>query len=90
MAKWNGLNRFFRILQPGLFIMERVVTSVGTFEFLEVTPAIREMVHAEVDDLSLRRKAIEGGMETLAENGFTRVRDGETTISEAINVCMVD
>ena len=48
------------------------------------------MVHDEVDDLTLRRKAIEGGMETLAENGFQRVREGQTTINEAINVCMVD
>jgi type IV pilus assembly protein PilB len=60
------------------------------FEFLEVTPDVREMVHAEVDDLTLRKKAIEGGMETLAENGLNRVRLGETTVSEAINVCLVD
>ncbi|MBN2161372.1 MAG: type II/IV secretion system protein [Pontiellaceae bacterium] len=60
------------------------------FEFLEVTPNIRELVHEEVDDLTLRRKAIEGGMETLAENGFNRVRLGETTIGEAISVCQVD
>jgi type IV pilus assembly protein PilB len=60
------------------------------FEFLEVTPDIREMVHEEVGDMALRKKAIEGGMETLAENGFSRVRSGETTISEAIRVCLVD
>jgi len=60
------------------------------FEFLEVTPNIRELVHEEVDDLTLRRKAIAGGMQTLAENGFQRVKEGNTTISEAINVCMVD
>ncbi len=60
------------------------------FEFLEVTPGIREMVHEEVDDLTLRRAAIKGGMETLAENAFHRVQRGETTIQEAINVCMVD
>jgi len=60
------------------------------FEFLEVSPNIRELVHEEVDDLTLRRKAIAGGMQTLAENGFQRVKEGNTTISEAINVCMVD
>ncbi|WP_372797876.1 GspE/PulE family protein [Pontiella sp.] len=60
------------------------------FEFLEVTPGIRELVHEEVDDLTLRRKAIAEGMQTLAENGFQRVREGHTTISQAINVCMVD
>lgn len=60
------------------------------FEFLEVTPPIRELVHADADDLVLRKKAIEGGMETLVQNGLKRVRSGETTISEAIQVCLVD
>ncbi|MDF7799991.1 GspE/PulE family protein [Pontiellaceae bacterium B1224] len=60
------------------------------FEFLEVTPPIRELVHEEVDDMTLRRKAIEGGMQTLPQNAFQRVREGHTTISEAISVCMVD
>lgn len=60
------------------------------FEFLEVKPEVRELVHAEADDQVLRRKAIETGMQTLAENGFYRVRKGDTTISEAINKCMVD
>ncbi|QBG46117.1 type II/IV secretion system protein [Verrucomicrobia bacterium S94] len=62
----------------------------AVFEFLEVSSAIREMVHDEVDDLTLRRKAVEEGMQTLAENGFQRVREGVTTIGEAINVCVVE
>ncbi len=62
----------------------------AVFEFLEVTPGIRELVHKEADDLMLRRKAIEGGMQTLAENAFQRVREGVTTIGEAISKCMVD
>jgi type IV pilus assembly protein PilB len=60
------------------------------FEFLEVTPPIRELIHNEADDQTMRRQAIEGGMETLAENGFSRVRRGETTIGEAISVCQMD
>jgi type II secretory ATPase GspE/PulE/Tfp pilus assembly ATPase PilB-like protein len=60
------------------------------FEFLEVSSELREMVHSKADDQILRRAAIAGGMETLAENGFSRVRTGETTISEAINVCLVE
>ncbi len=60
------------------------------FEFLEVTPDIRELVHEEADDMTMRRKAVANGMQTLAENGFSRVRSGETTISEAISVCQMD
>ncbi len=60
------------------------------FEFLEVTPDIRELVHQETDDITLRKQAVANGMETLAENGFSRVKRGETTISEAISVCQMD
>jgi len=60
------------------------------FEFLEVTPDLRELVHQEADDMKLRKQAIKNGMQTLAENGFSRVRSGETTISEAISVCQMD
>jgi type IV pilus assembly protein PilB len=60
------------------------------FEFLEVTPGLRELVHEEADDVLLRRKAIEDGMQTLPQNAFQRVREGHTTIGEAIHVCVVD
>ncbi|MDF7824480.1 ATPase, T2SS/T4P/T4SS family [Pontiellaceae bacterium B12227] len=60
------------------------------FEFLEVSPELRNMVHEEVDDMTLRRKAIEGGMQTLVENALHRVHTGETTISEAITKCVAD
>jgi len=40
--------------------------------------------------MTLRKQAIEGGMETLAENAFGRVQKGETTIGEAISVCQMD
>lgn len=59
-------------------------------EFLEVTPDIRELVHNEADDMVVRRKAIEGGMQTLAGNAFSRVKSGETTIGEAISICQMD
>ena len=60
------------------------------FEFLEVTPDIRDLVHEEVDDMTLRRKVIENGMQTLVENALHRVRMGETTISEAMTKCVAD
>ncbi|MEE9369736.1 MAG: ATPase, T2SS/T4P/T4SS family [Pontiella sp.] len=60
------------------------------FEFLEVSTDLREMIHNQVDDITLRKTAIAGGMQTLSENAFDRVREGETTISEAIGVSQVD
>ncbi|MCF7849617.1 MAG: GspE/PulE family protein [Kiritimatiellales bacterium] len=60
------------------------------FEVLEVTPLIRKLIHDEVDDLTFRSTAIENGMETLADNGFSRVRQGVTTLEEVVNVCQMD
>jgi type II secretory ATPase GspE/PulE/Tfp pilus assembly ATPase PilB-like protein len=60
------------------------------FEFLEVSPPLRELIHNEADDMSMRSQAVKDGMETLAENGFSRVRRGETTIGEAIAVCQME
>ncbi len=60
------------------------------FEFLKTTPEIRELVHHEVDDFTLRKEAIRQGMETLAENGMYRVRQGEVTLPETMRICQSD
>jgi type IV pilus assembly protein PilB len=62
----------------------------AVLEVLEVTPEIRQMVHDEVGDIAMKKRAIEQGMETLAQSAFKRVREGVTTIGEAISVCQVD
>lgn len=62
----------------------------AVFEFLEVTPSIREAVHREVDDMILRKLAVEQGMEPLVHNALARVKAGETTLSEAISVCQME
>ncbi len=58
----------------------------GVFEFLEASDVLREAVAAQESDIVLRRKALEGGMESLAHNGFRKVKEGLTTIEEVLHV----
>jgi type II secretory ATPase GspE/PulE/Tfp pilus assembly ATPase PilB-like protein len=59
---------------------------VGVFEFLEANDALREAVAERLGDTALRRKALELGMESLAHNGFHKVKEGITTIEEVLHV----
>ena len=62
----------------------------GIFEFLEVTEPIREMIFAGTDATTLRKKAIELGMQTLFVNGLSKVRQGLTTLDEVLKVSELD
>lgn len=49
---------------------------VGIFEFLEVTPTIRELIYDQADATSIAVVAQENGMTTLWDDGLRLVRDG--------------
>ena len=59
----------------------------GIFEFLEVTDPIKDMILEGAGDNVLRNKAIELGMVTLIKSGFSKVKQGLTTIDEVLSVC---
>lgn len=54
----------------------------GVFEYLEVTPAIRDMVRRKVEAPEIRRVALEQGMTSLWENGLRLVKQGVVSIAE--------
>jgi general secretion pathway protein E len=58
----------------------------GIFEFLPVTPAIKELILAKADASAIRRRAVEEGMTVLREDGWRKVRLGETTVEEVLRV----
>lgn len=58
----------------------------GIFELLEVTNAIRGEVQGSRDLSRIRDLAREGGMQTLREDGWAKVRAGMTTIDEVLRV----
>jgi type IV pilus assembly protein PilB len=58
----------------------------GIFEFFKVTDSIRALIAEERSDDELRAEAERCGMESLAVNGLTKVKQGITTIDEVIHV----
>lgn len=59
---------------------------IGVYELLRVTDAIKEMTlkHSSAGDMT--RAAVNEGMITLRRDGFLKVREGVTTIEEALRV----
>jgi type II secretory ATPase GspE/PulE/Tfp pilus assembly ATPase PilB-like protein len=54
------------------------------YEVLVVTEAIHGHVLAGADGITIRRAAIEAGMETLRSDGNDKVLDGITTVEEVL------
>ncbi len=58
----------------------------GVYEFLVMNEEIRSMVLERVPANQIKQKAIETGMRTLLQDGWEKVRQGRTTVSEVIRV----
>ena len=56
----------------------------GIYELLLVTDAVRALVLKNVDSPTIRRCAVEEGMDTLREDGARKVLEGVTTIEEVL------
>ena len=55
-------------------------------EILLISEKIRRMILDNVDSAGIRVQAAEEGMQTLLDVGLDRVRDGLTSVEEAIRV----
>ena len=60
------------------------------YEILTVTNEIRDMVLRNIDANTIKRKAIEQGMDTLRDDGARKVLRGITTIEEVLRVTQED
>jgi type IV pilus assembly protein PilB len=58
----------------------------GIFEVLEVTDAIRALIHQRAPDAAIRHAAIEAGMRSIGEDGLKKVLEGITTLEEVTRV----
>ncbi|MEZ4405244.1 MAG: ATPase, T2SS/T4P/T4SS family [Polyangiales bacterium] len=56
----------------------------GIYELLLVTDAVRSLVLKNADSPSIRRVAVEEGMDTLRDDGVRKVFEGHTTIEEVL------
>ena len=55
---------------------------IGVFEYLEVTPEIRQMIREKADGSAIRRVALEQGMTPMWDNGLRLVKQGIVSIEE--------
>jgi general secretion pathway protein E len=59
---------------------------MGLYEIMEVTPNIRQLIHREASDDSLREQAYKEGMKPLRVSGAAKIDSGATTAEEVIKV----
>ncbi len=62
----------------------------GIYEFLLVDDEIRQLVLKNVDSATMKKTAVQKGMDTLLTDGAKKVLDGETTIAEVLSVTQED
>ena len=59
---------------------------LGIYEMLVMDDTLRDMVTRNMDVTQLRKVCRERGLRTLREDGFDKVRQGETTVDEVLRV----
>ena len=59
---------------------------LGIFEFMLMEDSIRRLTTSNADAIQVRRAAIENGMITLRQDGFEKIKQGVTTVSEVLRV----
>ncbi|MCI5149133.1 MAG: hypothetical protein D3916_07080 [Candidatus Electrothrix sp. MAN1_4] len=59
---------------------------MGVFEIFPVTDKIKHLVADKASDAELRQIAIREGMTTLNEDAWQKVRNGLTTVEEALRI----
>jgi general secretion pathway protein E len=59
---------------------------VGIYELMLVNDEVRKLTVGKADSGQIRKKAMEAGMRPLRDDGWLKVRQGLTTISEVLRV----
>jgi type II secretory ATPase GspE/PulE/Tfp pilus assembly ATPase PilB-like protein len=59
---------------------------MGIFEMMDVNDEIRKMIMDNADASALTRAARRQGMHNLREDGWRKIREGVTTVQEAMRV----
>jgi type II secretory ATPase GspE/PulE/Tfp pilus assembly ATPase PilB-like protein len=62
----------------------------GIYELLIVNESIRPFILNRAPATTIAQKAIEQGMRTLRTDGWTKVKNGETTIEEVLRVTQIE
>ena len=59
---------------------------IAIFEIMRVTSGIRELIFRNESSVAIRNKAIEEGMNTLYQDGLSKVMDGITSLEEVFRI----
>jgi type II secretion system protein E len=62
----------------------------GIYELLIVSEAIRPLIMNRANATEIAQRAMAAGMRTLRTDGWTKVRNGETTIEEVLRVTQIE
>jgi general secretion pathway protein E len=62
----------------------------GIYEFLPVTDAIRQLILKRSSADVIKEAGVKQGMRTLRDDGWKKVREGITTVSEVVRVTQVE
>ena len=63
---------------------------MGIYELLLVTEAVRPLILSRAPASTIAQRAIEHGMRTLRDDGWNKVRAGQTTIEEVLRVTQTE
>ncbi len=61
----------------------------GIYELMIVDEKVRQLIHDNQSEQSLRKLARDEGMRSLREDGIARVHDGDTSLAEVLRVTQV-
>lgn len=59
---------------------------VGIYELMLISDEVRKLTVGKADSGQIRKKALEYGMHSLRDDGWLKVRQGMTTVSEVLRV----
>jgi len=62
----------------------------GIYELLIVSEATRPLILSRAPATTIAQRAIEAGMRTLRNDGWNKVKNGETTIEEVLRVTQIE
>jgi general secretion pathway protein E len=82
----SGPNRFYEGRCCEQCSNTGFIGRVGIYELMPITDDIRKLTVAKADSNQIRKKAIENGMRPLRDDGWLKVRQGITSISEVLRV----
>jgi type II secretory ATPase GspE/PulE/Tfp pilus assembly ATPase PilB-like protein len=63
---------------------------LGIYELLIVNESLRPLIMNRAPASTISQRAIENGMRTLRIDGWTKVREGVTTIEEVLRVTQIE